>query len=67
MPRLSVPLTPEQHRAVKRKAAGLGVPQAEIARRLLLLWLADDLELPTGKRYLAIIDAAVAYYSGRDG
>jgi len=66
MPRLSVPLTPEQHKAIKRKAAGRGVPLAEIARRLLFLWLADDLALPVGDEYRAIVDAATAYYAGRD-
>ena len=64
MPRLSVPLTEEQHRAIKTRAAALGVPQAEIARRLLLLWLTDDLDLPQGDDYRALSDAAVAYYAG---
>lgn len=42
MPRLSVPLTTEQHRAIKVKAAETGLPQAEIARRFLLAWLAGE-------------------------
>ena len=44
MPRLSVPLTDEQHTAIKIKAAQAGLPQAEVARRLLLAWLYDDIE-----------------------
>jgi hypothetical protein len=39
MPRLSVPLTDEQHKAIKVKSAQAGLPQAEVARRLLLAWL----------------------------
>jgi len=46
MPRLSVPLTDEQHRAIKVRAAQAGVAQAEIARRLLLAWVAGKLNLP---------------------
>lgn len=65
VPRLSVPLSDQQHKAVKAKALSLGIPQAEIARRLLLLWLVDDLELPQGAEYQAVTDAAVAYYSER--
>lgn len=42
MPRLSVPLTDEQHTAIKVKAARVGLTQAEIARRLLFAWLAGD-------------------------
>ena len=38
---------------------------AEIARRLLFLWLMDDLELPQGKEYRALVDAATAYYAER--
>lgn len=38
MPRLSVPLTDEQHKAIKVKAAQADLPQAEVARRLLLAW-----------------------------
>ena len=45
MPRLSVPLTDEQHTAIKIKAAQAGLPQAEVARRLLLAWLRGDVEL----------------------
>jgi hypothetical protein len=66
MPRLSVPLTDQQHRAIKTRAAGLGVPLAEIARRLLFLWLIDDLELPQGDDYRALVDAAVGYYAERE-
>jgi len=46
MPRLSVPLTDEQHRAIRRKAASLGVPQAEVARRFLLAWALGLLDMP---------------------
>lgn len=46
MPRLSVPLTNEQHKAIRAKAAGLGVPQAEVARRFLLAWARGELDMP---------------------
>lgn len=46
VPRLSVPLTDEQHRAIRLKAAGLGVPQAEVARRFLLAWTLGLLDMP---------------------
>ena len=65
MPRLSVPLTDDQHHAIRARADALGVPLAEIARRLLFLWLVEDLELPTGDNYRALIDAMVDYYVGR--
>jgi hypothetical protein len=39
---------------------------AEVARRLLFLWLIDDLELPQGDDYRAVVDAAVGYYSERE-
>jgi hypothetical protein len=39
MPRLSVPLTDEQHEAIKARAFQQRLPQAEIARVLLLAWL----------------------------
>jgi hypothetical protein len=65
VPRLSVPLTDEQHRAIRTRADALGVPLAEITRRLLLLWLIDDLELPQGDNYRALVDAAVSYYAER--
>jgi hypothetical protein len=42
MPRLSVPLTDEQHTAIKVKAAQVGLAQAEVARRLLLAWERGD-------------------------
>jgi hypothetical protein len=42
MPRLSIPLTQEQHTAIKVKAAQVGLSQAEVARRLLFAWLAGD-------------------------
>jgi len=45
MPRLSVPLTEEQHRAIKIKAAQVDLSQAEIARRLLFAWLCGDVQL----------------------
>jgi hypothetical protein len=61
MPRLSVPLTQAQHEAIKAKSEQTGVPQAEVARRLLLLWLVDDLELPTGDNYRALVDSIVEY------
>jgi len=38
---------------------------AEIARRLLFLWLMDDIALPQGNDYLALVDAATAYYTER--
>jgi len=66
MPRLSVPFSDKQHRAIKRKAESLGVPQAQVARRLLLLWLVDDIELPTGEAYRAVMDAAVAHEGRAD-
>jgi len=66
MPKLSVPLTDEQHKAIKTRAAGLGVPLAEVTRRLLFLWLIDDLELPQGDDYRALVDAAVSYYAERN-
>ncbi len=47
MPRLSVPLTDDQHAAIRRKAGALGVPQAEVARRLLLAWVRGEMEMPT--------------------
>jgi hypothetical protein len=47
MPRLSIPLTEDQHAAIRRKAGALGVPQAEVARRLLLAWVRGELEMPT--------------------
>jgi len=65
MPRLSVPLTDEQHKAIRARAEAQGVPMAEIARRLLFLWLMDDLELPQGREYLALVDAAASYYAER--
>lgn len=46
MPRLSVPLTDDQHAAIRRKAGALGVPQAEVARRLLLAWARGEVEMP---------------------
>jgi len=46
MPRLSVPLTEEQHRAIKIKAAQVNLSQAEIARRLLFAWLTGNITLP---------------------
>lgn len=45
MPRLSVPLTDEQHQAIKAKSDQTGVPQAEVARRFLLAWV-QGLRLP---------------------
>ncbi|NIM52236.1 MAG: hypothetical protein GTO22_23830 [Gemmatimonadales bacterium] len=50
MPRLSVPLTDQQHTAIKVKAAQVGLAQAEVARRLLLAWLAGELDLPAEQR-----------------
>lgn len=44
MPRLSVPLTEDQHRALRLKCADLGVAQAEVARRLLAAWVRGELE-----------------------
>ena len=49
MPRLSVPLTIDQHAAIRRKAGALGVPQAEVARRLLLAWVRGEVEMPIGE------------------
>ena len=46
MKRLSVPLEDNQHLEIKVKAAVTGLPQAEIARRLLLAWLRGDIILP---------------------
>ena len=46
---MSVPLTDEQHRAIRMKAAGLGVPQAEVARRFLLAWVRGEMEMPQPK------------------
>jgi hypothetical protein len=46
MPRLSVPLTEEQHIAIKVKAAHAGLTQAEVARRLLFFWLLGAVNLP---------------------
>ena len=46
MKRLSVPLENNQHLEIKVKAAVTGLPQAEIARRLLLGWLNGDIALP---------------------
>ena len=51
MPRLSVPLTDDQHAAIRRKAGALGVPQAEVARRLLLAWANNELAMPIPKNY----------------
>ena len=55
MPRLSVPLTQEQHKAIKVKAAQVGLPQAEVARRLLLAWERgeEDKALALWKRWFA--------------
>jgi hypothetical protein len=39
MPKLSVPLTAPQHRALKIRAAEVGLTQAEVARRLLMAWV----------------------------
>jgi len=44
--RLSVPLDDNQHLEIKVKAAVTGLPQAEIARRLLLAWLRGEIALP---------------------
>jgi hypothetical protein len=49
MPRLSVPLTEDQHAAIRRKASALGVPQAEVARRLLLAWVRGEMDMPVGE------------------
>ena len=46
MPSLSAPLTADQHAAIRRKASALGVPQAEVARRLLLAWVRGEMEMP---------------------
>ena len=46
MKRLSVPLEDNQHLEIKVKAAVTGLPQAVIARRLLLGWLNGDIVLP---------------------
>lgn len=46
MPRLSVPLTPQQHTAIKVKAAQVGLAQAEVARRLLFAWEEGEIVLP---------------------
>jgi hypothetical protein len=46
MKRLPIPLTDEQHRAIKVKAAQAGLAAAEIARRFLLAWLRGEIELP---------------------
>lgn len=46
MPRLSVILTEQQHRAIRIKAAEIGLSQTEIARRFLLAWLDEDMPLP---------------------
>ena len=65
MPRLSVPLNNQQHRAIKAKAADMGVAMAEAARRLLLQWVIEDTGLPQGNEYRALRDAAVSYYAER--
>lgn len=59
MPRLSVPLTQEQHMAIKVKAAQVGLPQAEIARRLLLAWEREEEKLNATE--LGILKVAVGY------
>ena len=46
MPRLSIPLTDEQHRIIRLKCADLGVAQAEVARRFLAAWVRGELALP---------------------
>jgi len=44
--RLPVPLTDSEHMEIKIKAAVLGLPMAEVARRLLRGWLRGDVDLP---------------------
>lgn len=46
MPRLSVPLTDEQHAAIRAKALQTGVPLAEVARRFLLAWVGGEMDMP---------------------
>ena len=46
MPRLSVPFSESDHKAVRVRCAELGIPQAEVARRLLLAWLSGHIVLP---------------------
>jgi len=59
MPRLSVPLTDEQHTAIKVKAAQVGLTQAEVARRLLFAWL-GKIEL-TANRDVEQINHLIGY------
>ena len=44
--RLPVPLTEAEHMEIKVKAAVLGLPMAEVARRLLRGWLRGEVDLP---------------------
>ena len=63
MPRLSVPLTTEQHSIIRSRADDLGIPLAEIARRLLFLWMVGDTPLPQGEDYRALVDAVLDCYA----
>ena len=44
--RLPVPLTPDEHRHIKVKAAQSGVAMSDVARRFLLAWADGAVELP---------------------
>jgi len=39
------------------------VSLAEVMRRLLFLWLVEDLELPQDADYLSLMDAMADYYA----
>jgi len=44
--RICIPLTSDQQKRIKIKAAETGLSMAEVARRFLLAWLRGELELP---------------------
>jgi len=44
--RLPVLLTPEEHRRIKVRAAQVGMPMSDAARRLLLGWVCGRVAIP---------------------
>jgi len=63
-PRLAIPLTNEQLKQIKIRAAEVGLPMAEIGRRLMIAWLVGD--LLTGSEIFSIQMAIMAFLKTDD-